>query len=275
MAARSARLALGGCAAVLALAACSAGSSAQPGPPSPAGPAAPGAQPGPGPAPVMSLPPVVPGAAGAPPALPGALSPAQLAAAYDTGPLLSRGITGHGQTIAIIDAYGSPTIKHDLAAFDKAWHLPAPPSFRVIAPAGAIPPFRPTHLRTGWAGEATMDVEAAHLIAPGAALLLVVAPSFGPLAPGRLPAFVRAMTYVIRHHLASVMSISVAWPEGSFPSLWDMHLAIAGAGRPGSMVTMAAGSGDYGAAAGSDPLPQVAWPASDPLVVGVGGTRVG
>ena len=25
-------------------------------------------------------------------------------------------------------------------SYDKAWHLPAPPSFRVIAPAGPVPP---------------------------------------------------------------------------------------------------------------------------------------
>src|SRR5215470_16646004 len=166
MAAHSARLALGGCAAVLALAACSAGSSAtvkhvSPGPSgSPtagrATPAAPAA------APVST---VIAGTPGAPPKDPRVLSPAQLVAAYDAGPLLSRGITGKGQTIVIIAAFGSPTIQQDLAGYDKAWRLPAPPSFRIIAPVGAIPPFRPSQERHFWASETTQDVEAAHLMA--------------------------------------------------------------------------------------------------------------
>ena len=49
---------------------------------------------------------------------------------------------GAGQTIVIVDCYGSPTIKQDLTTFDSAtngYDLPAPPSFNVIAPAGAIP----------------------------------------------------------------------------------------------------------------------------------------
>src|SRR5690349_1926065 len=114
MAARSARLALGGCAAVLALAACSAGSSARPGSPSPARPSATGAWPSSAAA-SPTPPPVIPGAAGAPRFIRGALSPAQLTAAYDTGPLMAQGITGKGQTIAIMVPFGSPAIRHDLA----------------------------------------------------------------------------------------------------------------------------------------------------------------
>jgi subtilase family serine protease len=43
------------------------------------------------------------------------LSPAQIRAAYDVGPLLRDGIDGKGQTIAVVDPFGSPTIRHDLA----------------------------------------------------------------------------------------------------------------------------------------------------------------
>ncbi len=49
----------------------------------------------------------------------GGLSPAQVAAAYDLGPLTSAGITGAGQTIVIVDSFGSPTIARDLAHFDS------------------------------------------------------------------------------------------------------------------------------------------------------------
>jgi len=276
MAARSARLALaGGCAAVLALAACSAGSSTTTKHASPAaGRSRPGAS-----SPATLPQPVIAGAPGAPPKVTGWLSPAEYMAAYDTGPLLSRGITGKGQTIAIMIDSGSPTIRHDLAAYDKAWHLPAPPSFRIITPLGPVPPFRPTGDRTDAASETTLDVEAAHLMAPGAALLLVEIP---PPVSGGIPKMVRAMVYVIRHHLASVMSLSIASAEAGnlASSLRRYHRALLAAGRAAGPVTIVAATGDGGVAELTPdghhvyPTPQVTWPASDPLVVAVGGTEL-
>ena len=38
------------------------------------------------------------------------------------------GITGAGETIVIVDSFGSPTIASDLAHFDAYFRLPAPPS---------------------------------------------------------------------------------------------------------------------------------------------------
>jgi subtilase family serine protease len=279
MAARSARLALGGCAAVLALAACSAGSSTTIKHASPAaGRSSPGAS-GPATPAAASPKPVIAGEPGAPPKMPGWLSPAQIMAAYDTGPLLSQGITGKGQTIAIIFPFGSPTIRQDLTAYDRAWHLPAPPSFRIITPLGPIPPFRPTTARTVAAGEVTLDVEAAHLMAPGASLLLVEIPQLRSSLGIR--GVVKAMVYVIRHHLASVMSLSLASAEGNnlASSLRRYHRAILAAGRTGGPVTIVAATGDLGAAEVASHgrlfrTPQVTWPASDPLVVAVGGTKL-
>ena len=279
MTARSARLALaGGCAAVLALAACSAGSSTTTKHASPAaGRSSPGAS-GPATPAAASPKPVIAGEPGAPPKEASWLSPAQIMAAYDTGPLLSRGITGKGQTIAIVIGSGSPTIRQDLAAYDKAWHLPAPPSFRVITPLGPIPPFRPTRARTSSAAEATLDVEAAHLMAPGASLLLVEIPQLRSSLG--ISGLVKAMVYVIRHHLASVMSLSLASAEGEnlASSLRRYHRAILAAGRSGGLVTIVAATGDLGAAEVAPDgrlfrTPQVSWPASDPLVVAVGGTQ--
>jgi len=272
MAARSARLALGGCAAVLALTACSAGSSTPTKHVSPAAsPATPAA---------ASPKPVIAGEPGAPPSVAGWLSPAEFMAAYDIGPLLSRGITGKGQTIAIMMDSGSPTIRQDLAAYDKAWHLPAPPSFRIITPLGPIPPFRPTGGRTDAASETTLDVEAAHVMAPGAALLVVEIPP--PISSG-IPKIVKAMVYVIRHHLASVMSLSLSSAEADnrASSLSRYHRALLAAGRAAGPVTIVAATGDDGAAELTPDghhvfsTPQVTWPASDPLVVAVGGTELG
>ncbi|MGG7380189.1 hypothetical protein ACQ7B2_16015, partial [Escherichia coli] len=41
-------------------------------------------------------------------------TPQAIQAAYNVGPLYSAGVTGKGQTIAIVDSYGSDTITHDL-----------------------------------------------------------------------------------------------------------------------------------------------------------------
>src|SRR5205807_550032 len=93
--------------------------------------------------------------------------PAQIRWAYDLPPVYANGVTGQGTTIVIVDSFGSPTIRHDLAAFDSAFHLPAPPSFKVIQPAGRVPPYDPGNSdMVGWAGETTLDVQWAHAIAP-------------------------------------------------------------------------------------------------------------
>lgn len=85
--------------------------------------------------------------------------PAQLETAYNEQPLFSRGITGGGQTIVIVDAFGFPTIAADLAAFDAQFGLPAPPSLNVIQPDGPVTFDPASEDDTGWAGETTLDVE--------------------------------------------------------------------------------------------------------------------
>ena len=69
--------------------------------------------------------------------------PAQLRQAYDLPALYARGVTGQGTTIVIVDSYGSPTIRNDLAVFDQAYGLPAPPAFQIIQPAGRVPAYDP------------------------------------------------------------------------------------------------------------------------------------
>src|SRR5580658_5924189 len=39
----------------------------------------------------------------------------QIQQAFDLKPLYKEGITGKGQTIIVVDSYGSPTVRHDLA----------------------------------------------------------------------------------------------------------------------------------------------------------------
>ena len=70
-------------------------------------------------------------------------APFQLQNAYDLNSLYSGGWDGTGSTIAIVDSFGSPTAAADLAQFDADFGLPAPPSFKIIQPAGKVPPFDP------------------------------------------------------------------------------------------------------------------------------------
>ena len=63
-------------------------------------------------------------------------NPAQIQQAYNLRALYSRGITGKGATIVIIDPYGSPTIGRDLRTFDRTEGVPNPPALRIIRPVG-------------------------------------------------------------------------------------------------------------------------------------------
>ena len=147
------------------------------------------------------------------------LTPAQITAAYDLAPLRRAGVTGAGQTIVIVDSFGSPTIASDLAHFDAYFRLPAPPSFRVIQPAGTVPPFHASNSnRVGWAQETTLDVEWAHVIAPGARIVLVETPTSENEGTTGFPQIVTAEEYVLRHKLGQVISQSFAATEQTFPS---------------------------------------------------------
>jgi subtilase family serine protease len=209
--------------------------------------------------------------------------PAQIQRAYNLGPLFRAGIDGAGQTIVIVDSFGSPTIGHDLTVFDRTFHLPAPPSFTVIHPAGSVPPYKASADREGWAGEATLDVEWAHTMAPGASLLLVETPTSETEGTSGFPQIVAAESYVIKHHLGGVISQSFGATEQTFPTaqaLLALRSAYVDAAESTNNVTVLAASGDSGAAdVGPDgstyyDFPVTDWPASDPLVTGVGGTQL-
>jgi len=208
--------------------------------------------------------------------------PAQLQQAYDLRPLFARGITGKGTTIVIVDSFGSPTIRHDLNVFDSTFHLPAPPSLKIIAPAGQPPRYDPRNSdMVGWAGETTLDVQYAHAIAPGADILLVETPVSETEGVHGFPQIVSAEEYVLKHYHADVISQSFSATEQTFPSRASVQ-ALRGANLAAARdhVTMLAASGDSGAAdVGLDLstyylFPVTSWSDSDPLVTGVGGTQL-
>jgi len=230
-------------------------------------------------------------------------NPQSVQASYNLEPLYMGGNTGAGQTIAIVDSYGSDTIAHDLHVYNQAFGLqpmcgeegvtclPGMPTFTRLelqgSPATVAPP--PTSKGTGqenkaaWAIEVSLDVETAHAIAPGANILLVTTPTAETLGVQGFPQMMAAEDYVVQHHLATVISQSFGAAEESFgsaQSLLNLRYAFMHAAQNG--VTVLAGSGDNGTAniektpvkqGGSViPYPTVGWPASDPLVTGVGGT---
>jgi subtilase family serine protease len=95
-------------------------------------------------------------------------------------------LDGSGQTIVIVDAFGSPTIANDLALFDAVFAIPAPPSFTIICGDSATPfdlstcpqvnlSGNPKHGEFGWTIETSLDVEYSHAMAPGANIVLDVA----------------------------------------------------------------------------------------------------
>jgi subtilase family serine protease len=205
----------------------------------------------------------------------------QMTAAYNLAPLFTKHIDGRGQTIVIVDSFGSPTIRQDLATFDKAFGLPAPPSLKMIQPAGKV-----LTTNAGWAAEATLDVEWSHAMAPRASILLVETPVSETEGTTGFPQIVKAENYVIAHHLGGVISQSFGATERTFASspsrgraiLAPLRTDYVAAAKAG--ISVLASSGDTGAAGvqmnGTSffTTRQVSWPASDPLVTAVGGTRL-
>jgi subtilase family serine protease len=221
-------------------------------------------------------------------------SPAQMEAAYDLASLHAAGVTGAGQTIAIVDSFGSPTIRRDLHSFDQVFGVANPngvpidpaiakdPKLTIIRPAGKVPKFRKSNSdMAGWAGETTLDVEWAHVFAPGANILLVETPVSETEGVHGFPPMIKAENYVIKHHLASVISQSFGATENTFKtkkSLLALRSAFKLAEKSG--VTVLAASGDTGSAGyklnGNDlyTFRVNSWPSSDPLVTSVGGTQL-
>jgi subtilase family serine protease len=215
------------------------------------------------------------------------LTPGQVEDAYNLPPLYRHGITGKGETIVIVDSFGSPTIKHDLAVFDKQFNLPAPPSFKIVTPAGTIPKWNSSDSdMTGWGGETTLDVEYAHTIAPGANILLVETPVSETEGVTGFPQIVKAENWVLKWHLGDVISQSFSATEQTFSGglnqidQYHLRSAYIAAATEKDGPTVLAASGDSGVADvelnGTTYYTHrvTSWPDSDPLVTGVGGTEL-
>ena len=179
--------------------------------------------------------------------------------------------TGAGQTIVIVDAYGSPTVRQDLQTFDQEFGLPDP-QLNIIYPGGA-PVFNPLqhHNEVSWASETNLDVQWAHAIAPAATIDLVIAANNGGNVLNN------AVRYAVDHHLGNVISLSWGAAEGAIKGggnntqVMQAHQIFQAAQAAG--ITVLAAAGDWGAA-NFYSFANALYPASDPLVTGVGGTNL-
>ena len=194
-------------------------------------------------------------------------TPQELATAYD----IPKKLTGAGQTIVIIDAFGDPTITQDLGVEDKTFKLPAA-NLSIVYPNGK-PAFNPANANeVNWSGEIALDVESAHAVAPAAKIDLVVAKS------DQDADILNALEYVVAHRLGSVLSQSFGEAEScEAPSIVKAdHTLFTQAEAHG--MTVFAASGDNGAAqpscSGATYIRSASLPAADPLVTAVGATSL-
>jgi subtilase family serine protease len=133
--------------------------------------------------------------------------PSELRTAYGLNAVYGAGLTGAGQTIVIVDAYGSSTITQDARVFSATYHLPdlTPANFQIVKAPGIS--HNPHGVARSWDVETTLDVEWSHAIAPGANIALVLATDHTSLE--------EAINYAVVHHLGNVISNS--W--GNFEAL--------------------------------------------------------
>ena len=179
--------------------------------------------------------------------------------------------TGAGVTVAIVDAYASPTLFSDAHRFaainDPANPLKAGQFSEVLAgnfnlqggcDAG------------GWFGEQTLDVEAVHDTAPGANIL------FGGARNCSTPALNATLRQIVDGHLASVITNSYGDSAGDLldsagdRQSTDNILLMADA----TGISVLFSSGDSGDEFTSVGTVAADYPASSPYATAVGGTTL-
>jgi subtilase family serine protease len=196
-------------------------------------------------------------------------TPSQLEGAYGIGGAIGSGNNGSGQTVAIIDAFASPTILQDANQYSSLHGLP-PVGFRQIVPPGVFnaPADDPCDPQ-GWYGEETLDVEAVHSMAPGANVLYVGGKDCND------ESLISAMNKIVDKRQAQIITNSYGDAGEDVPRgivrAWNdtfRQAAVEGIGVYFS-------SGDEGDEIADIGTRSTDFPASDPLVTAVGGTSLG
>lgn len=195
-------------------------------------------------------------------------TPQQVKGAYGLG---STPYDGKDQTVAIIDAFASPTIVDDVNTWSSARNLPAlsPGQLtQVVAPGTYKHPERGlAQDPQGWYGEQTLDIEAVHGMAPGASIVYVGAPnSFQDLDA--------ALNHVVDRHLAQIVTNSYGFnterlAPGFIYPYQDIFIQAAVEG-----IGVYFSSGDNSDESLVDGYATADFPPSSPWVTAVGGTSL-
>ena len=207
-------------------------------------------------------------------------TPQRIQTAYGIAPLLARGIDGRGETVVLPEfapsapGPGVTDVRADLARYDQLFGLPTARLEILTRFVGSASPDLSLSEEAG-------DVEIVHAIAPQATIKLVLIPA-DVLRSG---AAATASGYATALRLAadegSIIASTAAWGEPCFTAgeIAAMHAALRAAQQ--QRVTVVVSSGDSGAASGPcpgasayTPAAGVDYPASDPLALSVGGTRL-
>src|SRR5205814_1498351 len=190
-------------------------------------------------------------------------SPDEVQTAYKLKSLHAAGLNGTGETIVIVDAYGSATIAQDAAFFAQLYDL-SPINLQIVkAPGLAHNPHGPPR---NWAIETTLDVEWSHVVAPGAKIALVV--------PTDMASLDEAIHYAVIHHVGNTSSNSWGSIEGfgNPAQLNRVERILQMAAAQGIDVNFS--TGDFGDNVISVGFVSVDYPASSPNATGIGGTSL-
>src|SRR6266853_4065586 len=190
-------------------------------------------------------------------------SPDEVQTAYKLKPLHAAGLNGTGETIVIVDAYGSATIAQDAAFFAQIYDLP-PVNLQIVKAPGLS--HNPHGVARNWAIETTLDVEWSHVVAPGAKIALGLATDRASLD--------EAINYAVIHHLGNTISNSWGSIEGlgNPAQLNRVERILQMAAAQGIDVNFS--TGDFGDEVIRVGFVSVDYPASSPNATGVGGTSL-
>jgi subtilase family serine protease len=216
-------------------------------------------------------------------------------AAYGVDQLHDAGFMGAGQTIVLVDAYGSPTAAEDLQHFHDIFFPSLPdPNFDQVFPQGA-PDYKNTAHgnglsgpsgAAGWSGEATLDIEWSYAIAPLAHIVLLAVPPAETEGVQGFPNLFNAISDAIDAYPAgTIFSQSFGVTEETFGGAAQTQTAKFDAVYKKAAAkgdTVLASSGDDGTLGVNKQQkesryydhPTVGWPASSPYLTAVGGTQL-
>jgi subtilase family serine protease len=197
-------------------------------------------------------------------------SPAQVRGAYGLSGLSAD---GSGSTVAVVDAYASPTIEFDVNHYSQLHGLPTFKSgqfVQVVAPGTYNHPESGiAQDPQGWYGEETLDVEAVHSMAPAAKIVY-----FG--TPNNYRDLDALLNHVVDRRIADIVTNSYGYSSEFLPPGYIVPLNetfIQGALEGMSFLFSSGDSGDE--TLGTTTRTATAdWPASSPWVTAVGGTSL-